>query len=339
MANMDIFNGDGFSLMSLQGTVDKVDYRPNFLASFFEKSPTTHMSFWIDRRSSTLDLVPTTPIGSAPIERVVDPRDMVNLNSVRLAKARTVTAAEVANLRAFGSESEQSQVMAVYDRYRGLVRADVEATMELHRLGALQGRLYDADGRLLYNYFTQFAATEAATINWNLTANTFDPRDAATKLKRMLLRKAKGLFGQGVSIVVLCGDNWFDALVGNAKLRETYLNISRQESETLRANMAFDEFTVAGVRFVNYRGTDENQEIAIDTNEAFAFIAGVGALQHAVTPCPEFIPFIGSFGQEFYAMNLRDPSGRDAFVKYEEYSYPLFFNKRPEATQRIGLGA
>ncbi len=340
--SFDIFKGTagGFDLISLNGTIDKVDYLPQYLSQFFTKSPTTSTNFWIDRRTSGIDLVQTSPVGSAPVERVADPRDMVNLNSVRLAKSRTVTAAEVANLRAFGTEDQFSQVMTVYDRYRQAVRADMEATLELHRLGALQGRLYDTDGRLLFNYFTEFAATEAARINWNLTSASFDPRDAATKLKRLLLRKAKGLFGQNATIVLLCGDDWWDAFMANPKVRETYLNISADQSNVLRTNGAFEEFTgYAGLRLVNYRGTDDNQEIAIKSGEAFAFVAGTDSLVHAVTPCPEFIPFIGSVGREFYAMNLRDTSGRDAWVRYEEYAYPLMYNQRPEATQRIGLGA
>lgn len=340
--SFDIFKGTagGFDLISLNGTIDKVDYLPQYLSQFFKKTPTTSTNFWIDRRTSGIDLVQTSPVGSAPVERVADPRDMVNLNSVRLAKSRTVTAAEVANLRAFGTEDQFSQVMTVYDRYRQAVRADMEATLELHRLGALQGRLYDTDGRLLFNYFTEFAATEAARINWNLTSATFDPRDAATKLKRLLLRKAKGLFGQNATIVMLCGDDWWDAFMANPKVRETYLNISSDQSQVLLTNGAFEEFTgYAGLRLVNYRGTDDNQEIAIKSNEAFAFVSGTDSLVHAVTPCPEFIPFIGSVGREFYAMNLRDTSGRDAWVKYEEYAYPLMYNQRPEATQRIGLGA
>ncbi len=340
--SFDIFKGTagGFDLISLNGTIDKVDYLPQYLSQFFTKRATTSTNFWIDRRTSGIDLVQTSPVGSAPVERVADPRDMVNLNSVRLAKSRTVTAAEVANLRAFGTEDQFSQVMTVYDRYRQAVRADMEATLELHRLGALQGRLYDTDGRLLFNYFTEFAATEAARINWNLTSASFDPRDAATKLKRLLLRKAKGLFGQNATIVLLCGDDWWDAFMANPKVRETYLNISADQSNVLRTNGAFEEFTgYAGLRLVNYRGTDDNQEIAIKSGEAFAFVAGTDSLVHAVTPCPEFIPFIGSVGREFYAMNLRDTSGRDAWVRYEEYAYPLMYNQRPEATQRIGLGA
>lgn len=340
--SFDIFKGTGggFDLISLNGTVDKVDYRPQYLSQFFAKKPTTTTNFWIDRKSSGLDLVPTSPLGAAPTERVVDPRDMVNLNSVRLAKGRTVTAAEVANLRAYGTEDQFTSVMTIYADYREKVRADMEATLEFHRLGALQGRLYDIDGRLIFDYFTQFAATEAPKINWNLTSATFDPRDAATKLKRALLRKAKGLFGQNAVITVLAGDDWWDAFMANAKVRETYLNISSDQSQVLRTNGAFEEFTgYAGLRIVNYRGTDDNQEIAIKSGEAFAFVAGTDSLIHAVTPCPEFIPFIGSMGREFYAMNLRDTSGRDAWVRYEEYAYPLLYNKRPEATQRIGLGA
>lgn len=341
--SFDIFKGTagGFDLISLNGTVDKVDYRPNYLSQFFTKKPTTSRTFWVDRRSQSLDLVPTSPIGSAPVERVVDPRDMVNLTAVRLAKGRTLTAAEVFNLRAFGSEDQTASLMAMYDQYRQAVRADIEATLELHRLGALQGRLIDTDGRQLFNYFTEFNAAEAATLGWNLTSATFDVRDAASKLKRVLLRKAKGLFGQSAEVVILCGDDWFDALLANAKLQATYLNISAQESANLRTNGAFEEFTgIPGIRFVNYRGTDDNQEIAIKTGEAFAFVAGTDSLVHAVTPTPEFmIPGMGGMGREFYAMNLRDQSGRDAWVRYEEYAYPLMYNKRPEATQRLRLGA
>jgi len=340
--SMNIFLGTagGFDLASLNGTVDKVDYLPNYLSQFFTKKPTTSTNFWIDRKSTTLELLPTRPLGSAPTERKYDPRDMVNLNSVSIAEGKTINASEVKDLRAFGTEDTLATVMSIYDQYRQVVRADIEATLEYHRLGALQGRLYDTDGRLLFDYFTQFAATEAAKINWNLTSSTFDPRDAATKLKRVLLRKSKGLFGQNATIVYLAGDDWWDAFMANAKVRETYLNISRDESNVLRTNGAFEEFTgYAGMRIVNYRGTDDNQEIAVKSNEAFAFVAGTDSLIHAVTPCPEFIPFMGSLGREFYAMNLRDTSGRDAWVRYEEYAYPLMYNKRPEATQRIGLGA
>ena len=53
----------------------------------------------------------------------------------------------------------------------------------------------------------------------------------------------------------------------------------------------------------------------------------------------KMIPGMGGMGREFYAMNLRDTSGRDAWVRYEEYAYPLMYNKRPEATQRLRLGA
>lgn len=340
--SMNIFLGTagGFDLISLNATVDKVDYLPNYLSQYFTKKPTTSTNFWIDRRSSTLELLPTRPLGSAPTERKQDQRDMVNLNSVSIAGSKKIDAVEVKDLRSFGTESDLETVMGLYDRYRQLVRADMEATLEYHRLGALQGRLYDTDGRLLFDYFTQFAAAEAAKINWNLTATTFDPRDAATKLKRLLLRKAKGLFGQNATIVMLCGDDWWDAFMANQKVRETYLNISNVESNVLRTNGAFEEFNgYAGLKLVNYRGTDDNQEIAIKSNEAFAFVAGTDSLVHAVTPSSEFIPFMGTMGREFYAMNLRDMSGRDAHVTYEEYSYPLMYNKRPEATQRIGLGA
>ena len=41
------------------------------------------------------------------------------------------------------------------------------------------------------------------------------------------------------------------------------------------------------------------------------------------------MPYVGAPGQNIYSMNLRDPSGRDAFVRNEQYSYPLYICQRP----------
>lgn len=335
---MDIFSGDAFSLTSLSGTVDKVDYNPGLLGQIglFQATPIRNRNMWIDRREGKIELVASSANGAPPEELRNDTRNAVPLQAVRLAKGSTIYAAEIAGWRAFGSESEQTAVMTEYNRRRERVRQDIEATHELHRLGALQGKLYDANGELLYDFFDAFGETEAAAVTWALGTNTTDPRALAMTMKRDLLRSAKGAYGQGVMVNALVGDNFFDALIGNAKVRETYLNWN--QATALRSDLAFADFEYGGVRFWNYRGTDDNQEIAIGTNEAIFFLSGVpGIYRHAMAPADEFMPYVGAPGQNVYEMLLRDPSGRDAWVRCEEYSYPLYFNQRPDLVRKAVL--
>lgn len=337
MANMDVFNSDAFSMISLSGTVDKVPYVPGLLGrlGLFRAEPARTRNLWVDRREGTLELINSSATGAPPEELRKDDRTAVSLQAVRLAKGATIYAAEIANWRAFGTESETTTVMREYAHRRERVRRDMEATHELHRLGALQGMLYDADGSLIYNYFTQFGVTPNAVESWALSTNTTDPRQLAMAMKRKVLRSAKGLYGDNVRIGALVGDAFFDALIGNAKVRETYLNWN--QATDLRDNLAFADFRYGGVDFFNYRGTDDNTEIAVADDEAIFFIMGVdGIYRHAMAPADEFIPYVGAPGQNVYEMVVRDLE-RDAWVRSEQYSYPLYFNQRPETVHKAKL--
>src|SRR3546814_2926395 len=68
-----------------------------------------------------------------------------DLESIRLANAQQKTVERVAQLK-----------------------QDMEATKELHRLSALQGKLLDADGTtVLMDYFAEYGISTPATVNVN----------------------------------------------------------------------------------------------------------------------------------------------------------------------------
>lgn len=255
MANFDIFKGDAFSLTSLSGTVDKVDYRPGLLGQMgiFTKVPVRNRNIWIDRREGRLELVKASATGAPPEELRKDMRNAVPLQAVRLAKGSTVYAAEIAGWRAFGSESEQTVVMTEYDRRRQRVRADMEATLELHRLGAIQGKLVDSDGELIYDYFAAFGETADPVEDWTLATAATDPRLLAMAMKRKLLRKLKMGNVSGIRIGALAGDAFFDALISNKLVKDTYLNWTA--AADLRTDKAFADFSYGGIDFINFAVT------------------------------------------------------------------------------------
>lgn len=329
MAGMDVFNKNAFSMTSLTGTVEKLDYVPQTLGqmNLFEPMPVRTRNLFIDRREGSLTLIPSSPLGAPPQELGGDDRDAVPLRTVRLAKGFTMYAHEVEGIRAFGSESEFEQVQAEYLRRMARVRNDMDLTHEYHRLAALQGRLLDADGTtVIYDYFTEFGITPATVVNFHLDVATTNVRQICVDLKRDMIRSGGGAITMQTQIHALVGDAFYDSLVDHPNVQKTYLNWTA--AADLRNNTAFEAFTYGGITWHNYRGTDDNSTVAIGDDEAKFFPVGArDVFKKAMAPA-EFGPFINTPGLDVYAMNIVDRD-RQAWTRGELYSYPLYFCQRP----------
>ena len=133
-------------------------------------------------------------------------------------------------------------------------------------------------------------------------------------------------------IIALCGDDFFDQLVNHAEVRQTYLN--HEAAAALREPTAFSTFRYAGVDWINYRGTDDGSTVAVTNDEAKFFPANApGVFQVAWGP-GEFMNTVNQPGVPIRPMVLPDPSGREAFVNIEVYSYPLYLCTRPLVLRR-----
>lgn len=329
---LDVFKGDAFTLSALLDAIKNIDYKPGFLGSLglFKGQGIRTRTVQVESDSETLSLIQTSQIGAPPQQLSATKRTVRNFSTVRLAKASTIKAEELQGIRAFGSETELQQVQAEVARRLARLKNDLELTQEYHRLGAVQGILADADGSTLTNFYTEFGVAQDTeeSINFGtLTAGQVRPLFEA--IVRDIKRSAKGLIIN--RIVALVGDDFWDGLVNHAEVRATYLNqVAAQE---LRNPTAWSTFNFAGITFVNYQGTDDNSTVAIGAKKA-KFFPDADGLFEAVYGPAEFLDAVGRPGEEFTPLVLPDPSGRNAFVSVELYSYPLFMCKRPGVLRR-----
>lgn len=225
MASMDIFNNSAFSMASLTGVANKLDYQPQLLGelNIFEPMPVRTRTVFVDRRDGALTLIPSSPTGAPPSELAGDDRDAVPLKTTRLAKAFTLYAEEIQGIRAFGSETEMEQVQGEFLRRMARIRADMELTHEYHRLGALQGKLLDADGTsVIYDYFDRFGVTEAAAVSFALSTGTTDIRAKCAEIIRGMARSARGAFTPNTKVHALVGDEFYDKLINHEQVIATY---------------------------------------------------------------------------------------------------------------------
>ena len=336
MATMDIFNGDAFSLTSLSQAVDNTEFKPELLGSLgiFTASPVRSKNVFVDQRDGELSLVQTSPRGAPVAELKRDTRKAVSFEVPRIAKGETIYAAEVATWRAFGSETEATVVATEYNRRMERIRRDIELTHENMRLGALQGKLLDADGSTIYNYFTEFGVTEAAATSFELDVATTDVRGICNAIVRSMARSSKGAFTSSTQVHALAGDAFYDALIAHPLVRDSYLGWAA--AAELRQGNAFQAFTFGGITFHNYRGSDDG-DVGVATNDVKFFpVCAEGVFTHIMAPADEFMPYVGAPGQNVYSMNVRDAAytPNDRWVRNEQYSYPLFMCAKPNVLRK-----
>ena len=342
MADLSIFAHNAFHMTSLSAAIQAAPYVPQLLGSMsiFTPDRTRTTTIAVEEKGGVLSLIKTSARGAPLEEGQGEDRTMRYFETKRIARGKTLYAAEVQNIRAFGSTSEmqavQNEVAGIMDGKTGL-RAAVELTHENMRLGAVQGKVLDAGGAELFNWYTEFGIAQPAEINFALptaTAEGGEIRKKCNAVIRDMMRASHGAWLPGQTYAVgLCGDNFFDDLVSNPETRGTYLN--QQEAKDLRNDVgqAFGTFRYGNIVFINYRGTDDKATVAIGADKCQFFPVGAPDAFRAGFSPAEFFPFVNTPGQDVYAMVVQDKD-RQAWVRPEVYSYPIFMCTRPGMLMR-----
>lgn len=338
MATLDIFKQNAFSLVSMLQAIESVDYQPQRLGEMgiFTPNPVRTGSVSIEGRDGVLGLIQTSERGAPLAARKNEKRNIRDFRTTRIAKADRINSSELADIRAFGTESELQQVQnEVARRLLGPagLQSEIELTLENMRLGSVLGVVKDADGSTIYDWFTEFGVTQATEIDFDL--DNASPASGAVRKKcaqvvRQMMKAAKGVWNPATRVYCLCGDAFWDDLTAHAEVRETYLNT--QEASDLRSGTVYEMFTYGGITFENYRGTDDGS-MGISADEAKFFpVNAPGSFLEVFSPGEQF-SHLGQLGQRLYPIIVPDRD-RDMYADIEAYSYPLHVCTRPAMLQR-----
>lgn len=328
MANMNIFEQDAFSLFNMTQAVNDMQYIPSLVRNMgiYRSRGVTTTTIALERKGTSIQLVQTSPRGSAPEQRIQDKRNIVPMQAVHLAKEATVYADQVQGIRAFGTESETQMVQSLVNQEIGNVRTEIDLTEEHMLLGGLQGVVLDADGSVLYNFFDILGVDEPDAINFALDDDSTKVRQKCTDVKRAMATALQA-GGMQFTIGALAGDEFFDNLVNHPDVEESY---KYQDAQVNRTDYAFESFQYGGINFINYRGSDDGS-VSIAADECRFFPMGVpGMFEVAYAPA-DMMNTVNTIGLPRYAIPGRDPSGKDKYMSYEIQANPLPYCTRPQA--------
>lgn len=331
---LDIFQKDAFGTVELTDYVNKQPFIPTLLQNMglFQETPVRSTTIWIELKDGEIALIPTSKRGAPIFQNDKQKRRAIPIETLRLAKGDRITADELQDIRAEGTEAELKEVMVEINDRLEQITGDMDLTIENLMLGAIQGILVDADGStVIENLFTTLGVTQPTEIDFDLDNNDPAPGALLTKclaLQRSMQRAGKGAFTQTTEIVAFAGDAFFDGLVSHPEVKGAYDNWVAAAAFA-NDKKAFGEFYWGGIYWTNYRGTDDNSTVAINTDEAKFFPRGArGVFKIAQAPAETF-DYVNTRGLPRYAMIIPDKD-RNAHADVELYSYPLPYCTRPE---------
>lgn len=353
--HMDIFNDDAFSSVEMTSAIEDFDFAPGLIGSMglFEFEPISTEMVSVERRGNELAIIQTSERGE-PLDEADDlgKRNIRAFQTRRIAKGRTVRAAEIQNLRAFGRETELETAIKYIGRRQRRLITDVEATWESQMLGAVQGVVLDADSTVIIDWFAEWGLAKPAEINFALTTDTTEVEVLCRQVQRTMIRASKGKWAPGTRIIGLCGDSFFDKLTTHKSVKDVKLAGAAQAAqllasfgvatESMPGTGSFAMFQLGGITFINYRSTDDFDDAAADAGTAQGtamlgipstkckfFPAGApGLFQETYSPLESF-EMANTEGRKLYSMLIRDEK-RDFWVRPEVYSYPLYICTSPE---------
>jgi hypothetical protein len=331
---LDIFKQDAFSVVSLTDSINRLPFVPGRAGQMvpWNEEGITATVVGIEEMNGVLNIVNPTPRGGVGEPFGKDRRKLRVLAVPHYQINDGIYADEVQGVRAFGSETALDTVSALVNRRMQKFTANLDATLEFQRIGAIKGIILNGDGSTLYNLFTEFQVTQVAEIDFDL--DNASPASGVLRAKcadiiRTIADEMEGVPFQGVHAFV--GNAFFDALLAHKEVTQSYLNtpmanVLREPYVYPNGNKVYGAFEFGGIVWENYRG-QVGGEAFVDTDKAFIFPVGAAGLFKTVFAPADYIETVNTVGRPRYTKQYAWPN--DKGLSLEIQSNALSYCSRP----------
>lgn len=335
MSLLDVFQSGGgaFSVRALTASVNNMPFVPGAIGSlgiFNARGMDTDVAM-VEVRNQRLYLVPAAERGAPPKKNRAEGRITIPLKAQHLPVEDVLQADAVLNKRQFGSENTLETVQFKINEKFGTMFRSLDATVEHHRVGAVCGKVLDADGtKVLLDVFDAFGVSQHSEIDFDLD-NASAGEGAVRKKCSEVIRKIEDELGGTPigGVHAICDEAFFDDLIDHPECVKRYERWN--DGQALRDQGARRTFWYAGIMFEEYRGKVGNVKF-VPTGKAQFFPVGVPDLFDELYAPANHIEAVGSIGLPRYAMVTPDRKGR--WVELDAQTNPLIYCNRPRTLIR-----
>ncbi len=325
MADIGIFEDDAFNVTSLTAAINEQEYLPGRISSLglFREEGINTLTVQIEKDGDTLALVPSGERGTSGLVVAGSKRNLIPFNTVHLPERFTIKADEIQGIRAFGTRSELESVQDVVNKRLAKARRQLDATHEFQRMGALNGQVFDADGKtVLLDIYDRFGVRRQR-LSMGLNAPDTELRVKAGEALDMQEDALGSVTSTGSR--AFCGKNFWNKLIVHRSVKETYLN--SQQAASLRGD-ARESFEFGGIVWERYRGKVAGISFVHDDN-ALLVPEGVPDLYVSWFAPADYMETVNTQGIPYYSK--LEPLAFNKGVAGEAQSNPLHLCTRPRA--------
>lgn len=324
----DIFNNPAFGTAEMTEAINVIPTQYgllNELKLFKEKGITT-TNVEVEKKNGVLNVLTAVNPDAPGTVNTSGKREVISLAVPHFIINDKINAADVQNIRKFGSSDELEAVQDVVNDKLAEMRAKHEITLEYLRAGALQGIIKDGEGNVINNLFTTFGVTQKTQDFKTSNSSTNIPK-LLRDVKRYLEKNLQGETMSGV--LCLCSGNWFEALIEHDSIKDAY---HAYQGLTPYRNDLRRSFEFNGISFVEYEGTVSNTAGStlrfIPDNEAIFLPVGTRNVFETVFAPADYVEAVNTVGLPYYAKQELAEMGRG--VNVQTQSHPLPICKRPD---------
>lgn len=329
---MPLSSNNAFGLQAMTQAINRLPATPTIIRALniFKPKNLTTTYVRVEGKDGALSLVPAVPRGAPGDTLAPENRNIQNFDLLHLPKTETVMADDVQNLREFGSNKAVTVATVVNDKLARM-KADIEMTREYLMLGALQGKIVNADGQsTLVDIYRRFGLTRKQHA-WALNTKTTNVGKLIDETKNELKKNQKGEAISGW--ICLCSPEFMQALVYHdsvAKIYERY-----QDGKTYREGNTNVEFEHKGIKFVQY-DHDFGNNVKIKDGEAILLPAGTRETFAEFFAPANYSETVNTVAMPYYAK--REPMKFGKGWELEAQSNPLPLVMRPELVSTLKIG-
>lgn len=326
---------DLFNLATLTTAINTLPKPPTVLgdSKLFKLESTKHLYAVVENINGKLVLVENTSRHDEPSSKENHKRTRRVFEIPHLPKKSVLLPDELA-VASFGeSDVSQEQSKVINDKLQWL-KNDIEATKEYHRIGAINGVIYDADGTSVIHDLCKEFGVKQVSMALGLDDPNADVRGNIIKTKRQAQKKLGGAMVKGWKCY--CSAELFDKLTAHPNVQKAYLNYA-EASDKVGGDKR-EGFEFAGVTFIEY-----DVEVMGTNGKLIRYIKeGVGRLVPVVDGLfkeiyapANYNETVGTLGKEMYAKV--EPRKMDKGWDLEAQSNPLIICTQPDALIEVTI--
>ena len=331
MADIAIFEDDAFGVAALTAAINEQEYVPGRLASLglFEEEGVSTLTVQIEKDGDKLALVPAGERGTSGFVVNGSKRILLPFNTVHLPQTFSITADQIQGIRAFGTQTELQAVQDVVNARLLKARRQLDATHEFHRMGAVNGKVLDADGKsVLIDIYDRF---DVVRQSMSMGLNDADSNVQAQSVEALDMQEDALGNVTTSGARAFCGKTFWKKLISHPSVVETYKG--SEQAASLRGD-GRNSFEFGGISWERYRGKVAGIAFVPD-DEARLVPEGVPEMFLSVYAPADYMETVNTQGLPYYSKVELMRFGKG--IAGEAQSNPLHICTRPRAVINLKL--